>query len=375
MCENLITNEISGLSFAQPKQAEVNCNILSNPRIIPDNSMKAGQNVTWDCIWFGSYPQAEIVSSNREYTALPESVLQTGDLIQDNGLYQMLQSAKGWNEQGDIVADGNKYRRIRKEDATYTETYFTYYQWRNETEYYYFKYQPVKWRVLSVNGPEAFLMADKVLDNKQYHIKYEPVTWEGSTIRSWLDGYGASANIQNQDYSSKNFINTAFGISGQQVIKETFVENKNNINYGTDGGNNTKDKIFLLSELEMYTGSAKLYGFVSGYNKEDEARGAVSSVYAKAMGTCVCADIPDVNIENCWWWLRSPGRYSTNAVKVCPHGCICHDVHICHLGVRPALNLDFNRMPDEASSNLWAYAGTVCSDGTTEEVLWQRLEK
>ena len=281
MRESLSVTGIPGVSFMTPKQTEVNGNILSNPRIIPDNSMQTGQKVTWDCIWFGSYPQAEIISSDRKYTALPKSFLQMGDLIRDEGLYQVLQTVTGWDTQGDIVTGGNKYRRIRKRDANYTSTYFTYYQWENETGYHYFKYQPVKWRVLSVNGMEVFLLADRVLDNKQYHTKYEPVTWEGSTIRSWLDGYGVSFNIQNKDYSRKNFIDIAFGISGQQLIKETFVENKNNFNYGTDGGNDTQDKIFLLSESEIYTDAAKLYGFVSGNDKEDEACGAASSVYAK----------------------------------------------------------------------------------------------
>lgn len=367
MRESLSVTGIPGVSFMTPKQTEVNGNILSNPRIIPDNSMQIGQKVTWDCIWFGSYPQAEIISSDRKYTALPKSFLQMGDLIRDEGLYQVLQTVTGWDTQEDIVTGGNKYRRIRKRDANYTSTYFTYYQWENETEYHYFKYQPVKWRVLFVNGMEVFLLADRVLDNKQYHTKYEPVTWEGSTIRSWLDGYGVSFNIQNKDYSRKNFIDISFGISGQQLIKETFVENKNNFNYGTDGGNDTQDKIFLLSESEIYTDAAKLYGFVSGNDKEDEACGVASSVYAKAMGTCVCADVLDINIENCWWWLRTPGKYNTNAVKVCPHGGISYDVHMCHYGVRPALNLDFTRMQDAAFSHLWPYAGTVCSDGTYKE--------
>ena len=32
---------------------------LQNPRIVPDDSMEAGQRATWDCVWFGSYPQAD----------------------------------------------------------------------------------------------------------------------------------------------------------------------------------------------------------------------------------------------------------------------------------------------------------------------------
>ena len=119
LCVVVLINMFSGISFAQPKRAEAEEIILSNPRIVPDSSMEAGQNVTWDCIWFGSYPQAEVVPDNGEYTTLAKELLQSGDLTRDNVLYQTLQSATGWDEQGDIVIDGNKYRRIKKEDATY----------------------------------------------------------------------------------------------------------------------------------------------------------------------------------------------------------------------------------------------------------------
>lgn len=35
--------------------------VLNNPRIVKDDSMEAGQKVTWDCVYFGSYPQTEVV--------------------------------------------------------------------------------------------------------------------------------------------------------------------------------------------------------------------------------------------------------------------------------------------------------------------------
>lgn len=37
---------------------------ISNPRIVKDSSMAAGQKVTWDCVYFGSYPQSEITSKD-----------------------------------------------------------------------------------------------------------------------------------------------------------------------------------------------------------------------------------------------------------------------------------------------------------------------
>ncbi len=56
--------------------------------------MNAKQKVTWDCVWFGAYPQSEVTS---------------GDI------YNKLKNATGWDENNDIVIDGNKYRRLKGE--------------------------------------------------------------------------------------------------------------------------------------------------------------------------------------------------------------------------------------------------------------------
>lgn len=69
---------------------------LNNPRTVADSSMNAKQKVTWDCVWFGAYPQSEVTS---------------GDI------YNKLKNATGWDENNDIVIDGNKYRRLKGEDA------------------------------------------------------------------------------------------------------------------------------------------------------------------------------------------------------------------------------------------------------------------
>ncbi len=341
---------------------------LSNPRIVPDSSMEAGQKVTWDCVWFGSYPQAEVVPASEEYTALNKKFLQEGDLIQDDELYQKLKSATEWDKQGDVELDGEKYRRIKKEDATDASNNSGSYQWENDTDYHYFKYRPIKWRVLSVDSAEAFLLADQALDDKQYHIVYENVTWESSTIRSWLNGYGASANLQKKDYGSSNFINTAFSSSARIAIKDTKVENKDNLYNGTEGGEDTVDKVFLLSESEAYTNNAKAYGFASDYDVDDEARRAKSSVYAKALGTWSWSMGSVSYVGNCQWWLRSPGFYSNNAAAVDSDGwshMITNYVYAPY-GVRPALNLNLTA-PSDSGTKVWSYAGTVCSDGTVNE--------
>ena len=326
--------------------------------------MEAGQKVTWDCVWFGSYPQAEVIPSNVEYTALDASLRRDGDVIVSDSVYAALQSASGWDANNDITLNGAKYRRMKKGDATYTSSSDSYYQWSNDTDYHYFKYEPIKWRVLRTDGNQALLLSDIALDDQKYHTVYESVTWETSTIRSWLNGYGAGSNQQSVDYSQRSFLGAAFSASERAAIADSPLENADNINYGTEGGNNTTDKIFLLSESDVWnTDTAKAHGFVKDRETYDEARRCQSSAYAKAMG--MWSSTSTAYAGNGYWWLRSPGEYGDDAVYVSYSGWVygsgCY-VYGSNYGVRSALNLNLS------SSNLYTWAGTVCSDGTDAEV-------
>ena len=320
---------------------------ISNPRIVKDSSMEAGQKVTWDCVYFGSYPQSEITSK-------------------DGSIYNALKNATGWDENNDITIGRTKYRRLKGEDAThYSSNEEGQYNWNgNYKTYHYFKYEPIKWRVLNRNGNDAFLLADVALDDQKYNTNYEDVdvTWETSSMRSWLNGYGASVNQSKTDYSKKNFINSAFTSTQKNAIKTTSVVNNNNINYGTTGGNNTSDQVFLLSTSEVYnTDTAAGYGFVKN-NIDDEARRSRCSTYAHAMGTWRYYDTDAEYTKyngNVYWRLRSSSWCSASYVDY-GYGLFEYiDVDepsfsLC--GVRPALHLNLS------SSNLYSYAGTVCSD-------------
>uniref|UniRef100_UPI003FF1043A DUF6273 domain-containing protein n=1 Tax=Anaerobutyricum hallii TaxID=39488 RepID=UPI003FF1043A len=320
---------------------------ISNPRIVKDSSMEAGQKVTWDCVYFGSYPQSEITSK-------------------DGSIYNALKNATGWDENNDITIGRTKYRRLKGEDAThYSSNEEGQYNWNgNYKTYHYFKYEPIKWRILNRNGNDAFLLADVALDDQKYNTNYEDVdvTWETSSMRSWLNGYGASVNQSKTDYSKKNFINSAFTSTQKNAIKTTSVVNNNNINYGTTGGNNTSDQVFLLSTSEVYnTDTAAGYGFVKN-NIDDEARRSRCSTYAHAMGTWRYYDTDAEYTKyngNVYWRLRSSSWCSASYVDY-GYGLFEYiDVDepsfsLC--GMRPALHLNLS------SSNLYSYAGTVCSD-------------
>ena len=330
---------------------------LSNPKTEEDSSMMTGQKVTWDCVWFGSYPQAEVVSSLENYSALDKDMLKSNEIIEDRVLYDELKSASGWNS-NTITLNENKYFRMKKNDATYVGSGGdTYYTWTDD-DFHYFKYMPIKWRVLKVNDNQAFLLSDIVLDNQQYNTEYENITWETSTVRSWLNGYSSLYNKQRKDYSNNNFIDKAFSDKEKEEIVSAFVTNANNLSHGTVGGNSTTDKIFLLSEGETYGNDAVSYGFASERDAFDEARRCKSSTYAKAMGT-----YHHKRTRNGWWWLRSPGAASDDAAIMTLNGNIDDGIYVSSgkHGIRPALNLNL-------SSDVYTYAGTVCSDGTESEV-------
>ena len=334
---------------------------LSNPRIEKDSNMEAGQKVTWDCVWFGSYPQAEVVPSANDFSAVEKSMLKKGDVIENSSLYNKLQNISRWNSNNDVTIDGEKYRRMKMNDATYTDSDSSYYQWSDPDTYHYFKYEPIKWRVLEVNGNQAFLLSDIALDDQKYNTEYENITWETSTLRSWLNGYGTSVNKQGKDYSNENFIGSAFTLEERSAITDTSVKKADNITYKTGGGNNTTDKIFLMSESETYGVNAALHGFVTLNNTCDEARKCTSSTYAKAKGTW--SGTSDAYKGNCEWWMRSPGSSSDNAAYVDYDGYVINDGYYVSRddrGVRAALNLNL-------SSNLHAYAGTVSSNGKQSE--------
>ena len=301
---------------------------LKNPRIVADSSMEAGQKVTWDCVWFGTYPQSEVTTGT---------------------IYNTLKNATGWDANNDIMINGNKYRRLKGTNTRYY-TDNNHYNWNNDySTYHYFKYEPIKWRVLEVSNGQAFLLADKVLDAWVYNPNSAEVKWETSCMRSWLNGMGPAFNQASNDYTKRNFINTAFSTNESKNILTT-----------TQTG--TSDKLFLLSDSQIYTEKAKKYGFAMDYSICDEARRSKCSSYAFAKG-CYRSIKNDYK-ENSTWWIRR-GNNSEYATQVDYSGWAYDDRTYNGTnndGVRPALYLKLS------SSNVYSYAGTVCSDGTNNTI-------
>lgn len=199
---------------------------------------------------------------------------------------------------------------------------------------------PVKWRVLSNAGRQLFLLSDQNLDALQYHTEQEDVTWETSTIRSWLNGYDASANTGGSngiDYTGDNFLNTAFSAKEQTAIAETNVVNDDNDETGADipidAGDDTTDRIFLLSLTETYN---KKYfpNYCFSTNTAYVADGGKFGYSMHGVG------------ESDWWWLRSPGSDQSRAAFIeWEDGSSVTDgnpVNNKEIAVRPAFNLNLS---------------------------------
>ncbi|MCI8489640.1 MAG: hypothetical protein HFJ04_05250 [Lachnospiraceae bacterium] len=264
----------------------------------------------WSYVYFGSYPQTEVTGD-----ALTEAI-----------------TGASYDGSGDAWVNGTKYCRISKSDTNNT-SYF------GSGDYRYFKWERIKWRVLENNGGTLFVVADKGLDCKDYNEAYTSITWENCTLRSWLNS---------------EFYGTAFSSSEQGAIVRQNVVNEDNPYYGTEGGNDTSDNVFLLSIGEVLNPE---YGFCEDYGNS-ASRWMQASDYAHARGAYIYSSSSIGGNANCWWWLRSPGSNAYIAADVSSngyvdrYGLVFNDDGACV----PALHINL-------SSDLWSTADDGSSGG------------
>ena len=186
------------------------------------------------------------------------------------------------------------------------------------SNFQYFKVEPIVWCVLTKDynsTGKALLLAEKIL--------ISGIPWDEkinnymeSNIRKWLNGNEGS-ELKSDYKEGKGFLQTAFTDKALKCIAETTVDNtatstipntlteeekrsKWNEGKNDNACDNTKDKIFLLSEQEA---TKEEYGFAA-YDAyvEGNTRIRVTTDYAKATG----AYQDSTAGYGCGWWLRSP---------------------------------------------------------------------
>lgn len=158
---------------------------------------------------------------------------------------------------------------------------------------------PIEWLILARYGNKALLISRYGLDAQPYNTDFTNVTWETCTLRTWLNG---------------TFYNKAFSSAEQSAILTTNVDNSKNQCYSgwnTSGGNNTQDKVFLLS----YAEANKYFGVT--YDNSNNMKSRVApTAYAIAQGAYIDSDGKADDDNDIGWWLRSPGTYQDCAVNV-----------------------------------------------------------
>lgn len=190
--------------------------------------------------------------------------------------------------------------------------------------------EPIKWRVLSVDGNDAFLLSDAGLDAK--HIRpyegKEYAVWENSILRKGLND---------------SFYNMAFTDKEKDIIIETKAAISN--------GDGVLDKVSVLSNMDVCNAS---YGF--NYDSvKSETRLVKITAYAKANGAYVSTQ------NGCGAWLFRP--YNQGGEKIYfvnSDGKLCEAYIgsgvIIGAAVRPCIHINL-------SSDAWSKADTVTATG------------
>ena len=120
--------------------------------------------------------------------------------------------------------------------------------------------EAVEWLVLDVDSvsKKALVISKYALDTQKFHGSQTDVTWAVSNVRAWLNDVFFSAAITEAE---------------QAKIFQTAISTPANPTYGTLGGSDTNDRLFLLSLLEA-----------DSYFSGNEDRACSPTPYAKAQG-------------------------------------------------------------------------------------------
>jgi len=231
-------------------------------------------NMTY--VYYGTYPQT---------------------VVDDSSLISSLNSLTSTNANGYYEFEGEEYAKV------VAHPYETGYKFINGStiqshQTYYFKVEPIKWRVLEEVDGTYTLLSEYIIDKQVFYTSEGNRTigdqtiyannYEHSTIREWLNNA---------------FYNKAFSSPEKGSILTTLVDNSASTTaYSTNPyfSNNTMDKVYLLSYQEAISST---YGF-SAYPLSSSTRTAVTTDYARAVGAYM--NTSTNYYGNGDWWLRSP---------------------------------------------------------------------
>lgn len=165
--------------------------------------------------------------------------------------------------------------------------------------------QPLKWRVLSKENEMALLITVNDIISLGDHVKQKGV-WADSHVRKMLND---------------GFLNVAFTEVERAQISKITLHTPKNKEYGTDGGPDTEDQVFLLSVDE-----------VEKYMPADESRKSEPTEYAHKQRP--------TKRDSGFWQLRTPGKDNWGSVAISDYFGTYAAMTGNHVGftyVRPAI--------------------------------------
>ncbi|MDR1698133.1 MAG: DUF6273 domain-containing protein [Erysipelotrichaceae bacterium] len=229
-------------------------------------------------------------------------------------LIPRLDAIQTTNTRGYIEYDGEEYARVVAHPDPYSPAgYFDSGAPIVEGDTYYFKVEPIKWRVLDED--RGMVLSDKILEAKEFseYMKYS-TDWQYSSLRFYLND---------------QWLSNSFTQDEKDLI--LYSEHLGDSSFSGAYVNSTLDYVYLPSGVEYmdpHLGFENDLGF-------DDARRSVATDYARATG--------------CFFFMSNCGIYhsrsaATGGQMVCWSG---EDGQINYaaannpsIGVRPALNLD-----------------------------------
>ena len=179
--------------------------------------------------------------------------------------------------------------------------------------------EDIEWLVLAREEDRILVISRYALDCVQYNPSQTDVTWENCKLRGWLNSA---------------FLEDAFTDDEQGQILESAVTADSNPRYNTSAGNDTVDRVFLLSMTEA-----------EEYLPSEEARKCGVSDYTAGKNASVDTHHLVGGKGSCWWWLRTPGGSNLNAVIVGADGTFAENgfyVFYEFGSVRPAMWITLN---------------------------------
>ena len=189
---------------------------------------------------------------------------------------------------------------------------------------YYFKVEPIRWRILSEEGGTALIICDSIIERVTYDSSNDN-DYKDSEVRAWL---------------LNEFYNNSFTALQKEIILITTVDNSADTTCNTNNQHaceNTEDAVFLISYSDVLNQS---YGFSESVSA-DLARVISTSDYSRALGVQITQKDNTKADYGCGsWWLRSPHNNNANCASyVYGNGAVSTALYVNteKLGVVPAM--------------------------------------